>query len=203
MMKIGALKGRLFHLLTIIGLLIVTILPVRFSVAAQASSDSAWVVRSINTGKYGIDHPKGLAYSPLADTLLILDENANAALVTMGEDNEGIQTIPEVQGDTLNVAFDPQMNSLFALDRGKSELVQVKADERGFPAAASPAAHFAVNAFGIRDPQGIAFDPASGRLFILDAGNSQILAIAPHPNLGFDADEAVRSRKVQRTSLTG
>ena len=203
MVKFGALKGRLFHLLTLIGLIIVTVLPVRLSVAAQSSSDSAWVVRSIKTAEFGIDRAKGLAYSPLADTLLILDENANAALVTMGEDNEGIQAIPEVQSDPANVAFDPQSNSLFALDRGKSELVQVKADNRGFPQVSSAATHFPLNAFGIRDPQGIAFDPASGRLFILDAANSQIVTVAPHPTLGFDADEAVRSQKLERISLQG
>jgi hypothetical protein len=202
MMKIGAFKGRILHLLILIGLIIVTVLPVRLSVAAQASSDSAWVVRYINPEQYGINHAKGLAYSPLADTLLILDENANAALVTMGEDNEGIQAIPDLQSDPFNVAFDAQTNSLFGLDRGKSELVQVKADDRGFPQA-SASTRFAANAFGIQDPQGIAFDPASGRLFILDAANSQIVAIAPHPSLGFDADEAVRSKKVERISLKG
>src|SRR5215216_1160351 len=203
MMDVSTLRGRLLHLLVLIGLIIVTVLPVRLSVAAQSSSDSAWVVRSINPAEFGIDHAKGLAYSPLADTLLILDENANAALVTMGEDNEGIQAIPEVQSNPSNVAFDPQSNSLFAFDRGKSELIQVKADNRGFPEVSSAATHFPLNAFGIRDPQGITFDPASGRLFILDAANSQIVAIAPHPTLGFDVDEAIRSKKVERISLNG
>lgn len=202
MIDIGALKGRLFHLLILTGLIIATILPVRFSVAAQSSSDSVWVVRSIPTAKYGINGATGLAYSPAADTLLILDANANVGLVSMGEDNQGILTIPDLQSDPFNVAFDTRTNSLFGLDRGKSELVQVKADDRGFPQA-SASTRFAANAFGIRDSQGLAFDPASGRLFILDAGNSQIVAIAPHPTLGFDADEAVRSKKVERISLKG
>ncbi len=201
MVDFGVLKGRLLHLLILVGLIIAPNIPVHSSVSAQSSSDSAWVVRSIHTGEYGINKPKGLAYSPVADTLLILGENANVALVTMGEDNEGIRTIPELQYDPQNVAFDSQTNSLFEFDRGKSELVRIATDEHGLPDTASGSTHISGNAFGIRDPQGVAFDPATGRLFILDAGNPEIVAIAPHPTLGFDADEATRSNKVERISL--
>ena len=197
----GTLRGRLLHLLVLIGLIIVPATSAHSSVAAQGSLDSAWVVRSIFTGKYGINDAKGLAYSPTADTLLILDGNANVALVTMGEDNEGIRAIADLQYDPQNVAFDPQTKSLFEFDRGRAELVQINADEQGLPDASSLSRRFGVGAFAIHDPQGIAFDPATGRLFILDAGNSQIVAVAPHPTLGFDAQEAVRSNKVERIPL--
>jgi hypothetical protein len=59
----------------------------------------------------------------------------------------------------------------------------------------------AIRALGIKDPQGITFDPADGRLFVLDAGKAQIVSVAPHPTLGFDANEAIRSNKVQRMPL--
>ena len=113
----------------------------------------------------------------------------------------GTRVISEVQDDPLNVAFDKKSGSLFVFNRGKSELVKIKADGKGLPNASALPTRFAVKAFGIKDPQGIAFDSGDGRLFILDAGNAQIVSVAPHPTLGFDANEAIRSNKVQRISL--
>jgi hypothetical protein len=38
-------------------------------------------------------------------------------------------------------------------------------------------------------------------LFVLDAGKAQIVSVVPHPTLGFDANEAIRSTKVERIPL--
>ena len=54
---------------------------------------------------------------------------------------------------------------------------------------------------GIKDPQGLAFDSGSGVCLFWMQCNSQIVSVAPHPTLGFDANEAIRSNKVQRISL--
>ena len=201
MMYFDILKGRLLHLLLVSGLAVALIVPVHQTVSAQNSPSPAWVVRAIYPSEFGVSNPQGFAFSPVSNTLLIWDENANVALVSMGEDDRGLRNVPELQADPLNAAFNPQANSLFEYSRGNSELLQVQTDAEGLPDAASPATHFAAHAFGIQDAQGITFDPSSGRMFILDAGKSQIVAVAPHPALGFDADEAVRSQKVERISL--
>jgi uncharacterized protein YjiK len=201
MVNLDILKGRLLHVLVVVGIIIVSFVPLRLSVSAQGELAPIWVVRSIYPGEYGVSNPRGLAFASTANTLLILDENANVALIAMGEEYRGTRNIPDVQVDPLNVAFDPQTNSLFALNRGRSELVRVNVDHEGLPDAVSPPAHFPVQAFGIQDAQGMTFDQATGRLFILDGGKSEIVAVAPHPALGFDAEEAVRSNKVERISL--
>jgi hypothetical protein len=109
--------------------------------------------------------------------------------------------VPEVQDDALNMAFDQKSGSLFVFQRGKSELVKIKADDKGLPDTSASPNRYAAQAFGIKDAQGIAFDSSSGSMFILDAGNSQIVSVAPHATLGFDADEAIRANKVQHISL--
>src|SRR5574341_2434220 len=177
----GKLREVSLRLMLLIGLGIVSVIPVRVWVSAQNNSAPPWVVRSFYPSEFGVSAPQGLAFSSAANTFLILDGSPNIALVTMGEDNAGGRVIPEVQDDALNVAFDDQMGSLFIFKRGKSELAQIKADSKGLPDASASSTHFAFNAFGIKDAQGIAFDPATGRLFILDAGTSQIVSVVPHP----------------------
>src|SRR5687767_454662 len=201
MSHLDKLRGKFLRLMLLIGLVIASVIPAYSWASAQDGSAPIWVVRSLLTREYGVTDPKGLAFSSAANTFLILDGNANVTLVTMSEDHAGSRVISETQNDPLNVGFDDRTSSMYVFNRGKAELTKIKADEKGLPDASSLSTRFAVNAFGIADPQGLAFDPSNGNLFILDAGNSQIVAIAAHPTLGFDADEAVRSNKVQHISL--
>ena len=189
------------RLILVIGIVITPLISIRSWVSAQGSSAPLWVVRSLYTSEYGVNEPKGLAFSSMANTFLILDGSADTALVSMGEDNLGIRNLSGIQNDPLNVAFDNQTGSLFEFNRGKSELAEFRADDKGLPDVSAPPTHFAVNAFGIKEAVGITFGSDDGRLFILDAGNLQIVSVVPHPTLGFDANEAIRSNKVGRISL--
>jgi len=195
------IKGILFHLTILVGLVFTALVPVQLNAAAQGNSAPIQVVRSLYTSEYGVNDPKGLAFSPTANTFFVLGGSGNISLVTMGEDNAGSRILPEVQTDALNVAFDKKSDSLFVFKRGKSELVKIKSNDNGLPDASAPSNQYAAQAFGIKDAQGIAFDPSSGRMFILDAGNSQIISVTPHATLGFDVNEAMRSNKVQKVSL--
>lgn len=201
MSDFGKLGGTVSRLMLLVGLVIVSVIPVRSWAFAQSSSAPLWVVRSLHTSEYGVDQAKGLAFSSAANTFLLLDESGTVALVTMDEESAGSTVISEVQDEPLNAAFDDSTDSLFVFSRGKSELAKIRTDGKGLPDASAPSTRFAAHAFGIKDSQGLAFDPGDGRLFILDGGASQIVAVAPHPTLGFDADEAIRSNKVQHISL--
>src|SRR6185503_603927 len=200
-LRFAKLRGKSLRLLLVVGFIFTSLIPVQSWVFAQNASAPLWVVRSLSTREYGVNEPKGLAFSSMANTFLILDGTGNIALVKMSEDSAGTRVIPEAQNDPLNVAFDKKSSSLFVFNRSKSELVKIQADGKGLPNASALPTRFAVNAFGISDPQGIAFDPGTGRLFILDAGNAQIVSVTPHVTLGFDANEAIRSNKIQRISL--
>jgi len=201
MSHLDKLRGKVLHLMLLIGLVIASVIPARSWASAQDGSAPIWVVRSLSTSEYGVTDPKGLAFSSAANTFLLVDGNAHVTLVTMGEDRAGSRVISEVGDDALNAAFDERTGSLFVLKRGRSELVKIKADGKGLPDGSAPSARFVVDALGIGDPQGIAFDAGDGRLFVLDAGNAQIISVAPHSTLGFEADEAMRTTKVERISL--
>ena len=193
-------KGKSLRLLILAGIILTSVAAVNLQASAQGGLAPVRVVRSLNMNEYGVENANGLAFSPVANSFFILG-STDTTLITMGEDNAGTLTLPEAQADALNAAFDQISGSLFALNRGKSELIKIKTDTKGLPNTSSTADRFPVHAFGIKDAQGITFDPESGRLFILDAGDSEIVSIAPHPSLGFDATEAIKSNKVQKISL--
>ena len=195
------LEGILLRLLTIMGIMLAPLVSVQLQASAQGGSAPIRVVRSLHTSEYGVSAPKGLAFSSSANTFFVLDGSVNIALITMGEDNGGTRNLSDVKDDSLNAAFDKKSDSLFVFKRGNSELVKSKLDGNGLPNASAVPTRFAVKALNIKDPQGIAFDADNGRFFILDAGNSRIVSVVPHPTLGYDADEAVRSNKVGRISL--
>jgi hypothetical protein len=195
------LEGILLRLLTLTGILFTAIGPVQLQASAQGGSSPIRVVRSLHTNEFGVQSPKGLAFSPVANTFFVLDGSGNVTLVTMDEDNAGTIPVSETQSDPLNSAFDIKSESLFVLDHGKAELVKIKADNKGLPGTSSSPDRFPIHAFDIKDPQGITFDPDSGRLFVLDAGDSEIVSIAPHASLGFDATEAIKSNKVEKISI--
>lgn len=201
MLHYGKLRGISLRVVFVIGLVIVSVLPVRSWASAQEGSAPLWVVRSLSTGEYGVNDPQGLVFSPEANTFLILDRSGNATLVTMGEDPAGTQVISEVRDDPLNAAFDAWSSGLFVLKGRQAQLARIQADGKGLPDLSAAPARFAFDSLGLADPQGITFRPDDGRLFILDAGNAQIVSVAPDAALGFDADAAARSNNIKRISL--
>ena len=189
------------RLLILTGIVIVSLVPVQSWVSAQNPSGPAWVVRTIHASEFGIAEPGGLAFSSPTNTFVVLDTNGTGTLLTMDEHNAGTRVLLEAQGNAINAAFNPSSGSLFVLNRGRGEIAEIKSDGQGLPNPSAPVARSAIQAFGLKDPQGITFDAGNGRLFVLDAGNAQIVSVAPHPTLGFDGNEAIRSNKVQRISL--
>src|SRR6185503_4886496 len=147
----GKFRGRLLHPMILIGLVIVSVIPARSWAFAQSGSTPIWVVRSLHTRQYGVNDPKGLAFSSKANTCFVLDGSSNVTLVTMGDARAGIRVIPDAQADPLNAAFDKKSGSLFMFNPGRSELVQIQSDGKGSPA------RFGAGALGIQDSQGIAF----------------------------------------------
>ena len=196
--------GRIYwRLMILIVLLILSLAPVQSWVSAQNPSARGWVVRTIHTSEFGVAQPGGLAFSAPTNTFVVLDANGNSTLITMDEDNAGTRVLPEARGNAINAAFDPGKGSLFVLNHGRGEIVEIQSDGNGLPNPSAPPARSAIQAFGIKDPQGITFNSEDGRLFVLDAGNAQIVSVAPHPTLDFDANEAIRSNKLERISLRG
>src|SRR5215207_1036006 len=181
MSEIGKYRKVSLRSLFVIMLVIVSVIPVHTWAAAQQSSAPIWVVRFISTGEFGVDTPKGLAFSADENAFLVLDGTSGATLIAMAEEPAGKRAIVEAGVDPLNTAFDKRTDSLFVFDRGRGELAKVNAD--------GSSARFSVAGWKVSNPQGITFDPVSGQMFVLDASKGQILSVPAHATLGFDADK--------------
>ncbi len=150
--KAGRICWRLM-ILTV--LVILSLAPVQSWVSAQNPSARGWVVRTIHTSELGVAQPGGLAFSAPTSTFIVLDANGNSTLLTMDEDNAGTQVLPEAQGNAINAAFDNGKGSLFVLNHGRGEIAEIRSDGNGLPNPSAPPARSAIQAFGIKDPQGI------------------------------------------------
>jgi hypothetical protein len=189
MSDMGKYRGASLRWLFVISLVAVSAIPVHTWASAQQSSAPLWVVRSLSTDEYGVDAPKGLAFSADENAFMVFDGTSQVTLIAMAEEPAGTRAIAEVGADPLNTAFDNRTDSLFVFDRGRGELAKVRAD--------GSSARFAVGRLNVTDPQGLTFDPANGRMFVLDASNAQILSVPGHATLGFDANQ------MQQISLQG
>ncbi|HEY3474053.1 MAG TPA: SdiA-regulated domain-containing protein, partial [Anaerolineales bacterium] len=125
-------------------------------------------------------------------------------LISDYEDSSGSLVLPVGAENPVAAAFDSQSNSLFMLNEGSAELVRVRVGENGLPdTSAEQVTRFGARAFGVQGSQGIAFDPSSNRMFILDGRGPRIISVVPHPDQGYDGDAAAQGGRINRLELSG
>lgn len=182
--------------------------PIARNASAQAGNAYVYVVREIELAELGVEGVEGLAYSPKADALLAIQPTKNGsrpvALIDRIEELRGVSELQGQPSDTLNTAFNDQANSLFVLDPAAQELAATTADPNGniIPSAA-PSARYNLRGIGIQQAQGMDFDSATGRLFILDPSGKRMWVIAPDAAGNYDGDAAMRENRAQRVDLKG
>jgi uncharacterized protein YjiK len=161
------------------------ILLVAASTAAQAQSGSGYFnnVRSLETAPFGVTTPVGLAFFRTSNTFLVLGVppagQTDTALALMPFYERPIAP-PKTAAviDPLNFAYSERTNRFWLFDKGNSSLTGRQAQPDGTPDAAV-AVRLDAQTLAIQNPQGIAFDPKSGKLFVLDAGARRIVRIGP------------------------
>ena len=198
-----------------IGLVILFLLSLSFPALSRAVSQSPtgdyYRVRSMEIDELDISRPAGLAFSLQASELLVMEDpstwiepgNPPLTKITLRELPAGSIT-PEINiTDPLNMAFDVQSDGLYVFDKPTQELVRLRISPGGpGQPPGQVTARFNAAPFRLQNPAGIAFDPQSGRIFILDAAGPTILGITPHPVFGFDGPAAVSEGRVNPINLT-
>jgi VCBS repeat-containing protein len=159
----------------------------------QASGADVRVARVIEPDQLGLANPAGLAFSPGNGTLLLVTRTpgtppgsaTDIELITLDEDRVGSVRIAAAVADPVNMAFDGDANRLLIFQSANNQLIEILARSDG---SLDPQTLRRVDAgsWGLKNPQGLTVDPASGQLFILDAGNSKIFGVEPDPQLGFE-----------------
>ena len=156
---------------------------------AQPAPQSLRLVRIMKTVKAGVGHPGGLAFWPGANAFVVVADRGPQAtglqLVGPFLEPRGAARIPLAFGG-VNMTFDAREGRLLALQPESGRLLVVAATPGGTldPARAR---QIAVGSFGVDEPQGIAWDPTSGDLFVLDAAQRRIVRASRGGGADWDA----------------
>ena len=132
--------------IAVIRLLLVIIIPilsiwnVKPVVLAQAQPHPFKEIRILYTAEFGAPNPTGFTFLPQSSGFILWGAQSNIQeiqLVSNYEQPSGSLVFPVTVEDPLGAAFDAQGNSLFVLNHGVSELLEVGMDEKGLPDAAA------------------------------------------------------------------
>ncbi|MGD9145550.1 MAG: hypothetical protein PVI80_08310, partial [Anaerolineae bacterium] len=170
--------------------------------SAQEDPTIAGQVRAIEPDELGLTNPAGLAFSPEANLFYLVRASKtgwspavvfdiNVLSVSPVISQVGTVQVPAAIPDPINMTFDGQANRLLAYQPATLELIDIATGPDGQLDSATLTRH-RVPRFDLRSPQGMAGDPASGRLFFLDSIGPRIVRIEPDADGGFD--NAVISR---------
>jgi len=150
--------------------------------------------RIIETPELGIPNPTGLAFSPRADTLLVVElpippepsGTSDIELITHAGERAGTVRIAVGITHPVNTTYDSKANRLLIFQTNSHELIEILARPDG---SLDPTTLNLIDArpFGLQDPKGLTVDPASGHLFILDAAGPRIVRVEPDPQQGFES----------------
>ncbi|MEJ2737063.1 MAG: SdiA-regulated domain-containing protein, partial [Anaerolineae bacterium] len=166
---------------------LILVILVAGSSLAQAQENQASVrqVQAIESGELGLAHPAGVAYSPGADALLVVDApelGGRSALfpgitfITPLEGRVGTAHLLVERVDPLNMAFDGRASRLLLYQAATRELIEVGAGPDGYLNPAMVTRRDA-REFGLERPQGMAVDPASGQVYFLDSAGPRIVSV--------------------------
>ncbi|HSD49239.1 MAG TPA: hypothetical protein VLE71_05345, partial [Actinomycetota bacterium] len=159
--------------------------PVEPGVDGAGAPAVAVEARVIEPLDVGMTNPAGLTFSPTASLFFVLPRGLEApesetelGMITLAPDPAGTIRLGVEVADPVNLAFDAMANRLVLLDTERQALVAMPAGPDG---RLSPErmVRLDLGHAGLGAAQGLTVDPASGRLFVLDAVGSRIVRLEP------------------------
>ena len=161
-------------------------------------------VRVLETDDYfDVVNVDGVAFPPRANSVLVLDQPIPGAgtiiLVPPGGQPGDPDALSLEISDPINITIDGRAKRLFLFERESSELVVIKL--RGKPEIKEKD-RFKADEYGVVDPSGIAVDPKTGTLFILDLLGPKIVQVDPGPNRkDYDGPAALEEGRISEFFL--
>jgi uncharacterized repeat protein (TIGR01451 family) len=182
------------RLAAVVGLVLILLLASSSLGFAQEEAPFVRQVRIIEPDELGVANPAGLAFSPAGDVFYVVGarqpERSPASLsdvavvATSMKDQLGRVSLLAAIPDPINMAFDSKANRLLLFQPATLEFVEMVVGPGGQLDATTPIFHDA-RRFRLQDPQGMAIDPSSGRIFLLDNTGPRIVRIDPYVDAGF------------------
>ncbi|HZD11433.1 MAG TPA: DNRLRE domain-containing protein, partial [Candidatus Binatia bacterium] len=209
-MKIGNWKkGSLVSSLLLLGIVGFIVFARSSATLAQESTTYVREVRVLEAEQTGATNPIGLAYSPQGETFHVLEgafpgqfqaEQLELVNLTGFGDRAGATHLALTLDNRRNVAFDARFNRILLFDSASNSLIAVGERADGVLDAAEVLDVGAPHV-GLRDPRGMAVDPSSGAVYILDASGPSILRVVPDNTGRFDQGSVsmvdLRARSIQ------
>jgi VCBS repeat-containing protein len=164
---------------------------------AQGNPSYLRFVQTFEPYETGLSNPAGLAFSSRANAFQVVEapglgqpppSATDVIQLTPFGNRAGSARFAAQVDNPTNMAFDNKANRLLILQSQAGRLIEVYQDSDG-NLDPGTLVRYDVRHFGLENPQGMAVDPASGNLFILDASGPRILRIEPALDGGFDEAE--------------
>jgi hypothetical protein len=158
----------------------------------------------VNTDYQPNDEPAGVAYAPpgffftnphlfLSDDttgswITVIDLGADHKYGTADDRRSQFSTTPFGAGDPEGLAYDSSNNAILIADGTGEEIYRLAPGPNGrfdgvAPDGDDQATHFDVSSLGIRDPEGIEFNPNNGHLYIAARTDELIAETLPNGTL--------------------
>jgi DNA-binding beta-propeller fold protein YncE len=199
------IRNHLRHLLLLFGGFVFLLLfsPTISTALFDPPTGYWYQVRAIEAADLGLVHPVGLTYSPSANRFFAIESGETAlAAFTPYEDRVGANELAAAVAQPLNAAFYDPSAELIALDPQGQTLAQAPIGPRGDrPLSAQAIRRSNAALLRLVNPQGMAFDAAGGRLFILEANGPSLLQVQADSQQSFAIEPAGQEGRIQRTQL--
>jgi DNA-binding beta-propeller fold protein YncE len=165
---------------------------------AQNQEKTVHDVRIIETAAFSLSEPVGLVFSPAEDALLMAMSDGQILAVDRltGKPTSGART--GLAPRASDVVFVPSAGNFYAYDRAAQALVEIEPDA-GLQAQFRRVIDLQQLALG--QVKGLAVDPVSGRMFILDTAGPYLITLSPDVAGRSDLVVGQDEGRVQRMAL--
>ena len=162
--------------------------------SAQDTRNYIRYVRTFDIEKQDALYPVGLAYSTNSKAFFVVENRSGTQAQDTTTDFIALSTFADFIGsarieaaihDPINIAFDNKNNRLLIYQAEPNQLLEINGSLiRNSDRISVNRHNFRKEA--IQDPQGLAIDDETGKIFILDAAQSRIIRIEPGVNGDLD-----------------
>ena len=162
------------------------------SPASAAEVVHPTLVQTIDTSLFAPSSPdpSGIAYMPAQDRFLISDSEVDETaqyqgfnLFTAARTGSGFGSgnlLPFANKEPSGIGFNQGDGTLYASNDDKDRISRVRPGPDGVHGTADDAvSHFSTAAFGSTDPEGVEYDPATGRVLVCDGSGREVYAVDP------------------------
>ena len=151
------------------------------SAAGEVHISHIDLVSRLEVDRFGIGQPFGLTSDPIAGTLLLLDGRTKELhTITTFSDRLATDQINDIPAGARHIEYDARSGTLLTFEQGQHQLMALPWRETNNGNVRPGDSHTAVTT-PLEEVHGIAVDPATGDVYLLDGDSRQLIHLATIP----------------------